>query len=409
MTARALALVDQLRELGDADREEILRSCTAEELSALRWCWTEFYARPDERAPGATHGKGQVPPAGKWTWWANIGGRGSGKTETCAQWVAHEALRLGAGAIFHLVGATIDDARATMVEGLSGILQASPPWAGIKWVPSVGGGKLTWRSGARARVFGADKPAKGRGPACNRMWIDDPAAFGPHGKDVIDQLLFGFRNRAPDGSEPRGVISSTPLDSDLLSWIMSASKDQNQRRMVYSFSETDDNRANLSEDHFTQILTEFAGTELEQQERFGRYTAGTGKVFKGIDFNAHPIRVHVVPERFLVVAVWIDPSSSSSTKSCEVGIVAGGLTNDGHVWLLEDASAVLGANEWPDRALDLLERWLPHAASGHLGVETNRGGNQPVQLLCSAEKIRRLKAGKPGVSIYEIKRVFALK
>jgi hypothetical protein len=45
--------------------------------------------------------------------------------------------------------------------------------------------------------------------------------------------------------------------------------------------------------------------------------------------------------------------------------------------------------------------------SVHLGVEINRGGNQPGELLRTNEIIRRLNSGKPGVSIYEIRTVFA--
>ncbi len=411
MTDRApIALVDELRELDEPDREAVLATCSAKELAALRWCWPEFWARPDDRDPGAIIGKGQLPPSGPWTWWANIGGRGAGKTEACARWVSSEALRLGAGAVFHLVGQSVEDARSTMIEGPSGLLQASPPWAAVRWIPSVAGGVVLWKNGARARVFGADKARKARGPECNRMWIDDPAAFGPNGKEVLNQLLFGFRRRAPDGSEPRGVISSTPIDSELLSWIMSGSTaGMQQRRMVYSFSETDDNRSNLSEDFFGNILSEFAGTEREQQERFGKYQVGQARVFKGIDFNEKPCRVHALPERFLAMAVWIDPAVSTSARSCEVGICVAGLTNDGHVWIVEDLSAQLDSNTWPEVAMAAAERWKIRTGDMRFGVETNRGGDSPAALLRSAEKLMRLRAGNPAVSIYQIKEVFARK
>jgi len=401
------ALVDRLRALSAADRAAILGQFSAKELASLRWRWRDFWARPDEREPGAIEGGGQLPPPGSWTWWASIGGRGSGKTRSAAEWILEEAERLGRGCVIHLVGQSVDDARATMIEGESGLLANAPPWAGLDWRPSVQGGLLVWKNGARARVFGADKPAKGRGPQCNRMWLDDPAAWGPHGKEVLEQLLFGFRLRAPDGSEPRGVISSTPIESEILRWILDGTRGGRRSKIVYSRSATDDNRANLSTSFFDETLAEFAGTELEQQERYGIWNAaGAPKVFAGIDFNRTPVRVAHAPERFLAVAIWIDPAESTSTRACEVGMVAGGLTNDGHVYLLEDLSAKLGANEWPDRALDAVERWAPRAASVHLGVEINRGGNQPAELLRSAEKIRRLQRGLPGFSILEIRTVF---
>lgn len=402
----SLALVDRLRALSPPDRRRILSRCSTQELAALTWCWREFWARPDERPAGAREGRGQLAPAGEWTWWANIGGRGSGKTKTCAEWVMEEALRLGRGCRIHLVAQSIDDGRDTMIEGPSGLMACAPPWAGLTYAPSVVGGTVEWRNGARARLFGADRPTKGRGPQCNRMWLDDPAAFGPHGLQVLEQLLFGFRSRGPDGSGPRGVISSTPLESDLMRWILAGEDGKRASTVVYSRSESDDNRHNLAENFFTETLAEFAGTELEQQERFGRSPWSTSKkIFAGISFSGAPVRVDTMPDRFLTVAVWIDPSTSTSTRSCEVGLVVVGLTSDGHLYLLQDLSGVYGAQEWPEIALTAVERWTPHAASVHLGVETNQSGNQPEGLLRSAEKIRRLQRGLPGVSVIEIREI----
>ena len=401
-----LALVDRLRAVAPEQRAKILGAIDARRIAALRWAWREFWARPDEREPGATEGKGQLPPEQPWTWHAHIGGRGSGKTEAASRWVNEEAMRLGRGCVFHLVGATIDDARATMIEGDSGLLATAPPWAGIDFRPSVTGGTIRWRSGARGRVFSADRPAKGRGPQCSRMWLDDCAAWGHRGKDALDQLLFGFRRRAPDGSPPRGVISSTPIDTELLRWILSASSPR-RSRIVYSRSTTDENRANLSTEFFEQTLAEFEGTEEEQAERFGIVTlSGSRKIFAGIAFDAAPV-LALAPERFLAIAIWIDPSVSTSTRACEVGLVVGGLTQAGHVYLLEDLSDQLDANAWPERVLDAADRWSPRCSTLHLGIETNRGGNQAVELLRSAEVIRRLRAGKPGVSVHEIRTVFA--
>ena len=203
-------------------------------------------------------------------------------------------------------------------------------------------------SGAVGRLFGADKPRKGRGPQCNRMWIDDPAAFGRKGKETLDQLLFGFRLMAPDGTGPRGVISSTPIDSELLRWIIAGENGERSSDIVYSRSTTDDNRSNLAEDFFSKTLAEFAGTELEQQERFGVFVSTSqAKVFADIDFSQPPIRVSVLPQRFSQVAVWVDPATSSAVHSCEVGIVVVGIESTGHVYALDDLSAVMGAEQWP--------------------------------------------------------------
>lgn len=383
------ALVDELRSLGPEAVERILATCTPRELAALKWCWTEFWARPDEREPGAVEGRGQLPPAGDWTWHAHIGGRGSGKTESCSRWINAEADRLGHGCVVHLLGQTIDDAAETMIEGPSGLLATAPPWARPTFVSGNGKAILRWPSGARGRVFSAEMAKKGRGPQCNRFWIDDPAAFGAHGLEVLEQLLLGFRLNAPDGSPPRGVISSTPIDSAILEWIMRGTEDR-RAGIVYSRSATDDNRGNLSRAFFDVTLSGFAGTALERQERHGEYdTASARKVYAGIDFRKPPIALAAPPDALVSVAVWVDPALSTATKACEVGIVAVGKTPDGHAVVLEDASAHLNAYEWPHAALDCLERWRRIAPAGWVGVETNRSEIQPEALVTLTDSTRR--------------------
>lgn len=398
-----LALVDRLRALPTAERMAILSRCSARELAALKWCWRGFWARPDTRALGAVSGTGQLPPPVPFTWWAQIGGRGSGKTESGARWSQAEAERLGLGMVLHLVGATVDDVRATMIEGPSGILQAAPPWARPVFRPSVKGGDLEWPNGARARVFGADKPSKGRGPQCNRMWVDDPAAFhSEKGKRVLDQLLFGFRIRAPDGTGPRGTVTSTPIDSEILRWFLSGEDGQRKSKIVYSRSFTDDNRSNLSEEFFEQTLAEFAGTELEQQERFGVMIAASGRVFAGIAFDAAPIRVAAAPElRRVLVA--IDPAESGGAGACEVGIVAAGIDRAAHVYALADASKRAGSAEWPAIAVELAATW----DTRELVVETNRGAGWAEELIHQAEKLRRAALGLPAVSMLRVRQIRA--
>lgn len=403
-----LALVDRLRALPAEDRQRILGSFSARQLAALRYAWRGFWARPDEREPGASEGRGQVPPPGEWTWWCCIGGRAGGKTRACAEWVHEQAMTQGRGLVIHLVGQTIEDAQETMVEGESGLLATAPPWAGLDWKVSKGGGTLRWRSGARARVFGADKPSKGRGPQCSLLWLDDPAAWGPHGKAVLDQLLFGFRRRKPDGSQPQGAVSSTPIDSEVLRFFLESTDGARKSRVVFSRSTTDENRANLASSFFDETLAEFAGTELEQQERFGLADLSSSrKTFAGVRFDAAPVRITTAPlGDIIAIAVWVDPALSTSTRACEVGLVVSGLTRAGHVIALEDRSRVMSAELWPDVVLDAVEAWSG-VAPVHAGTEVNRGGNMPEALIRSAEKVRRLQAGMPGVSILEIRTAFA--
>ena len=68
---------------------------------------------------------GQLPPHGEWLGWLILAGRGFGKTRAGAEWVRE--LAADPAARIALVGATLAEARAVMVEGESGLLAISPP------------------------------------------------------------------------------------------------------------------------------------------------------------------------------------------------------------------------------------------------------------------------------------------
>jgi hypothetical protein len=75
----------------------------------------------------------QLPPPGDdWRTWLILGGRGAGKTRAGAEWVRAQALGKAPFAArpadrIALVAETHHDARAVMVEGVSGILAVHPP------------------------------------------------------------------------------------------------------------------------------------------------------------------------------------------------------------------------------------------------------------------------------------------
>lgn len=389
----SLALVDRLRRLPCEERAAIYASLSRRELAALKHAWA-FWARPDERSPTDPRmGRGQVRPANAKRWWALMGGRGGGKTAAAAADVV-EAAKQGAGVVVHVVGQTIEDAIATAINGVSGLAAMSPPWMGFEFSPSMGkeGPTFRWANGARGRVFGAEVARKGRGPQCNVLWLDDVAAYGTHGREVIEMLEFGFRLRLPDGSGARGVISSTWGDSAAMAWI------REQTSVVYSLCETDDNRGNLDDGLFLDMLKRIEGTELEAVERKGADPEKTRRrEFDGVTF----VKAHL-PERFRSIAVWIDPALSTAQKACEVGIIVAGMTADGRAIVVEDASDHLTALEWPARAFDALERWAPMAGEAHIGVETNRSDINPEALLRMHEVARRAVAGLPPASVTRV-------
>jgi phage terminase large subunit-like protein len=130
-------------------RKTFLSCLGTPEREMLERHW-RLWARPE-----------QLPPPGDWRLWLICAGRGFGKTRAGAEWV-REIARLEPNARIALVGASIGEARAVMVEGESGILACSHPSRRPVFEPSLK--RLTWRNGAVAHLYSAAEPESLRGP-----------------------------------------------------------------------------------------------------------------------------------------------------------------------------------------------------------------------------------------------------
>lgn len=99
----------RLTALTPEEREAFLGQCSARDLLMMDAAF-ELWAH-----------EGQLEPVGEaWRTWLMLAGRGFGKTRAGAEWI-HRLASRGRYRIA-LVGATIDEARRIMVEGVSGLL-----------------------------------------------------------------------------------------------------------------------------------------------------------------------------------------------------------------------------------------------------------------------------------------------
>ncbi len=193
----------------------------------------------------------QRPPQGDWRTFLALAGRGWGKTRCGAEWV-RSMVETGQARRVALVAATADDARAVMVEGESGILAICPPSCRPRYEPSRR--RLTWPSGAIATTYSAEEPDRLRGPQHDLAWIDEisswkyPATF--------DNLLLGLRL----GKNPRVLVTTTPRPTKLLKRLIA------EPTTVIVKGSTYENRPNLAETFFSQIVSTYEGTRLGQQE-----------------------------------------------------------------------------------------------------------------------------------------------
>ena len=113
--------------------------------------------------------RAQLPPdATGWRTWLMMAGRGFGKTRAGAEWIEKIA-RSRPGMRIALVGASLDEARRIMVEGVSGVLSvARRRRHKVKWETSIG--RLTWPNGSQAQIFSGDSPDGLRGPEHDIAW-----------------------------------------------------------------------------------------------------------------------------------------------------------------------------------------------------------------------------------------------
>jgi len=159
-----------LQSLSEAEREEL----------ATHW---RLWARTQ-----------QIAPPGNWRIWLIMAGRGFGKTRAGSEWV-REIAGTDPEARIALIGASLGEARAVMVEGESGLLSICPPRRRPKFEPSLR--RLTWPNGAQATLYSAGEPESLRGPqhshACRAGPERGPCQRSPR-PDRCPPPLFGRRH-----------------------------------------------------------------------------------------------------------------------------------------------------------------------------------------------------------------------
>jgi phage terminase large subunit-like protein len=328
----------------------------------------------------------QVPPATArnglpWTIWLLLGGRGAGKTRAGAEWVrglvgAHRGVAARPVGRIALVGETIADARAVMVEGPSGILAVHPRGERPAWSSSLR--KLDWPNGAVAHVFSAEDPDSLRGPQFEAAWADELAKWR-HVQETWDMLQFGLRL----GPRPRELVTTTPRPIPLLKRLVA------DPAVAVSRASTHANAANLAPAFLETVVGAYRGTRLGRQEIDGAIVEERVDALWTRDC-LEAARVVAAPALARVV-VAVDPPVSSGAHADACGIVAAGVDGAGFAYVLADATASrLKPPDWAARAVALYRRLEADA----LVVEVNQGGDMV------AAVIREVDPGVPVTGVH---------
>ena len=294
----------------------------------------------------------QKIPEGDWVYWLIKAGRGFGKTRTGA-----ETVRVWKDyyPIINIVGATAADVRDIMVEGESGILRVSPPWDTPRY--EVSKKKLTYSNGTIIKLFSADEPDRLRGPQCYKAWADELAAW--RYEDAWVQLKMGLRL----GNNPQCIITTTPRPTKI---IKELAKDKTTHLTNGTSYE---NRDNLADAFFDEIIKMYEGTRLGRQE----LNAEILEDIEGALWTSAMIernRVKELPNMKRIV-VAVDPAVTSNEDSDETGIIVCGLGEDDKGYVLDDLTGIYTPNQWAMKTIYAYEKW----EADKVIAEVNQGGD----------------------------------
>jgi len=338
--------------------------------------------------------KAQQPPDGNWTIWAILAGRGFGKTRAGAEWV--HALAAEPGRRFALVGASLDAARAVMVEGESGLLARVPAGGDVTFVPSLK--QFNWANGSQAQLFSGGEPDSLRGSQFDFAWGDEFAHW-PQAEATLTNLRLATRL----GVNPQMLLTTTPLPRAWLKALLA------EPGVVVTRGRMADNAANLPSQYIDVLTRRYGGSATGRQELDGEIV---DDIEGALWTRALIERQRRSPAPALArVIVGVDPPAGAADGVC--GIVAVGLGHDGFGYVLADASvAGVRPEVWARAAVDTAERWQ----ADRVIAEINNGGDMVTSMLKSIDAslpVREVRASRgkvaraePVASLYGEGRVF---
>ena len=337
-------------------RRALLASLSDAQLASLPKLWA-FWARPNQLAPQES-----------WRTWLIMGGRGSGKTRSAAEWV-REQMETERCARMALIGATHQDVRDVMVEGQSGLLAIAA--RGTRPTYEASRRRLVWPNGGLAQLFSAQEPDSLRGPQFDGAWGDEFAAWAAP-EAVLDTLLPALRL----GRDPRLVLSTTPRPTAAVKALLA------DPGCAVSRASSRENAGNLAPGFVEHLAARWAGSVWARQELDGELIDDPeGALWNRNDIASARAQAAFDCDR-LVVAV--DPPVSLGSKADTCGIIiagAGGIGPARRAVILADMSVQgLSPTQWAGRAAHAYDQFQANL----IVAEANQGGEMVRAMLALA-------------------------
>jgi phage terminase large subunit-like protein len=361
----------------------------------------EYLAKNSQRYAWIKNARpSQLPPCGDWRTWMILAGRGFGKTRTGAETTRNWACS-GRYRRLALISQSIREARAVMVEGISGLLEIHPPFERPHFKKTLH--QLVWPNGTVATLYGADHFDHFRGPQFDAIWIDELAKFR-YPEETWNQLMLALRL----GNDPRCIVTTTPRPIPLIE------KLQLRKDVVVTKGTTFENHNNLAPAYLDQIVKQFEGTRLGAQELYAEVlTEHQGALWRrDLIRYQEPLYDEIGTPKLIRIVIAIDPATTHHEESDETGIVIAGIAENKCAYILDDLSGRLSPGDWGQRVVE--SYWRLNA--DRVVAEVNKGGDLVERILRSLDptipyKAVRATRGKftraePIAALYEQNRVF---
>ncbi|WP_414693119.1 DNA-packaging protein [Pelagibacterium sp.] len=329
---------------------ERAKRLTAAETEAFKCYW------------GIWGHKMQRPPKGDWTTWLMLGGRGAGKTRAGAEWVRNLVMGPRPVSPIALVGETMAEARAVMVEGVSGVISVHPYSERPRL--DVGRAVLVWPNGVEAWLMPANDPERFRGPQFAAAWCDELAKW-PKAEATWDMLQFGLRL----GDWPRQLVTTTPRPTRLLKRLMA----EPTTRITHM--KTRANRDNLAPAFLEAVVARYRGTALGRQELDGEMIEEVpGALWTRRQIEEGRMEAPPALSRIIVA---VDPPVTGGKNSDACGIVVAGRCGDTAVVLADRTVQGTTPVGWARVAVTAFHEF----AADTIIAEVNQGGDLVAQVL----------------------------
>lgn len=325
-------------------RRRTLTDAIKDAIGRKNYQWRGGVARPE-----------QLLPDGDWRQFLILAGRGWGKTrsgaEAVREWIESGITEVG------IVAPTLDDCRKLQVESPNGLMNIFPPHGKVG-TPVFHPSRFELRfekCGARILMFSDAEFERIRGSNFQKVWIDEIGSF--KNAETWDHVNLALR--IPPA--PQCIITSTPRPSKFLKSIIDAPD------TIVVRGRTHDNYSNLDKGFISAIEHRYQGKRLYRQEVLGEYLEEVEGALWSLEMIERS-RVKKAPDLVRIV-VAVDPSMTATGD--EWGVIAVGIAENRHIYVLDDASGRYSPEEGARAVVSTYDRWGADLIVG----ESNQGGD----------------------------------